>query len=636
MTHKPGLKHKLSDIVAAHAAARAMHNKTLQLPSVTLVATSAMRAARKACTAKVDAIIEECKSKNCKFRDSKFDLLSDRRNSLYSSLVSDTVYSDIAGTKRFPDIFPNDTPAFFLNGASPDDIKQGSVGDCWFVASLAVVSNIPDLIQQLCVKRDEEVGVYGFIFFKDGDWVSTVVDDQLFYKLDEQNKPRLYFSSCHVERESWLPLMEKAYAKIHGDYESLTGGYTGEGLEDLTGGTASMLFTCDILDKDRFWREEMQQVNKTTLMGCSINYDSHETEKNGIQSGHAYSVLRVAEFHGHRLVHIRNPWGAIEWTGDWSDGSERWKNEADAIKTLQQEDKDDGRFWMPYLDFLRIFTTIDRCRVFDASWSVASSWIPYNVEPRSNGRFKFQLSQEDDVVIALSQPDTRYYGAFTTEFINTLAFHVYDVNNKLIRRAKTTVPYSKRSVTCELRLKAGEYTVIPHVEREPTDVVPETGETRADNAVSPATQKDDVQVMVESVQMDKSSYMFKQRKAGLVRSMSMARITGRTLLGVDEEDYENGGQPKSLEEEHWQLMLGLRVYSHDQSITVTGSRGVHPTQRCTKTSHNLDSHEKEDPESVTATLADKKEPTPEPTTPSSEKTPTKAMRMLFRQAIRED
>ncbi|KAF9998251.1 hypothetical protein BGZ65_006232 [Modicella reniformis] len=563
-----------------------------------------MIAAREACAAKVDAIVQECRVKNCKFRDSKFDLLSDRRNSLYSSLISETVYKDIAGTKRLPDLFRN--PVFFLKGVSPDDIKQGSVGDCWFVASLAVISNIPGLLQQLCVKRDEQVGVYGFIFFKDGDWISTVVDDQIFYKIDPQTHRRLlYFSSCHEERELWLPLMEKAYAKIHGDYESLTGGYTSEGIEDLTGGTASMMFSGDILDKKLFWEKEMLQVNKSTLMGCSINYEDEDPEKYGIQAGHAYSVLNVAEYQGERLVHIRNPWGEIEWNGDWSDQSEKWTPEA--IKALRQEDKEDGRFWMPYREFLRIFTTIDRCRVFDASWSVASSWISYNVEPRSSGRYQFKLNQYSEVVIALAQPDTRYYGTFTAGFIYILSFHVYDQNDKLIRRAKITVPYSKRSVNCELELKAGTYTVIPHVAREPTDILPETGENNAvDNAISPST-RNDVQVMVEAVKMDKSSYMFQQRKASRVRSMSMARVTGRRLLGVDDEDYEADDRPKELEEERWQLMLGLRVYSHDPNLALKGTPGIHPSLREAQEQHTLDSQEKEDPESVTATLADKKE-----------------------------
>ncbi|KAF9426543.1 hypothetical protein BGZ76_002708 [Entomortierella beljakovae] len=579
--------------------AQKLHNQTLQMPSVTLVATEAMNVARKACIAKVDAIVEECLSKNCKFRDSKFDLLSDRRNCLYSSLISETVYKDIAGTKRLTDLFRN--PIFFLNGASPDDIKQGSVGDCWFVASLAVISNIPGLLEQLCVKKNEKVGVYGFIFFKDGDWVSTVVDDQLFYKVDLQTRRRsLYFSSCNEERESWLPLMEKAYAKIHGDYESLTGGFTSEGIEDLTGGTASMMFSSDILDRDRFWEEEMKKVNKGILMGCSINYLEEDPEKHGIQAGHAYSVLK-----------IRNPWGQIEWNGDWSDQSEKWTPEA--IKALNHTDKDDGRFWMPYKDFLNIFTTIDRCRVFDNSWSVASSWINYNVEPRSNGRFKFELTKPGETVIALSQPDTRYYGAFSPDFIYHLSYHVYDGHDKLVRRAKLTVPYSRRSVNCELNIPAGVYTVIPHVQREPTDIVPESDEIDGtDNAINPATRSEDVEVVQDSVKMDKSSYMFQQRKANHIRSMSVSRITGRKLLGVDDEDYESESQAKELEEQHWQVMLGLRVYSHDPNLSVTGNAGDHPLFSLALQQETLDSADREDPEGVTATLADKKEIVAEP------------------------
>ncbi|KAG0002691.1 hypothetical protein BGZ80_003456 [Entomortierella chlamydospora] len=605
MTKKTKNTKKISKgTLQAIVAAQEEHNLTLRMPSATLVATSAMIAAREACAAKVDAIVEECLSKNCKFRDSKFDLLNDRRNCLYSSLISETVYKDIAGTKRIPDLFRN--PVFFLNGASPDDIKQGSVGDCWFVASLAVISNIPGLLEQLCVKKNEKVGVYGFIFFKDGDWVSTVVDDQLFYKVDPQTRRRsLYFSSCNEERESWLPLMEKAYAKIHGDYESLTGGYTSEGIEDLTGGTASMMFSSDILDRDRFWEEEMLHVNTNTLMGCSINYQEEDPEKHGIQAGHAYSVLRVAEYKGERLVHIRNPWGEIEWNGDWSDGSEKWTPEA--MEALQQEDKDDGQFWMPYKDFLNIFTTIDRCRIFDASWSVASSWINYNVEPRSSGKFQFELTQPGETVIVLSQPDIRYYGAFSSEFINILSFHVYDEDGKLLRRAKITVPYSKRSVNCELKLKAGTYTVVPHVQREPTDIVASSQGDDSDTAVNPATRSDDVEVVVESVKMDKSSYMFQQRKASLVRSMSVARVTGRKLLGVDDEDYEEDDQPQQLEEHRWQLMLGLRVYSHDRNIKVTGYAGIHPLLRNSEEQESSVSGNLDDPESVTATLADKVE-----------------------------
>ena len=62
------------------------------------------------------------------------------------------------------DIF--DDPQFFIDGATPQDVHQGSGGDCWFLAALMAVSAKPTLIEDLCVARDEKVGVYGFVFYR--------------------------------------------------------------------------------------------------------------------------------------------------------------------------------------------------------------------------------------------------------------------------------------------------------------------------------------------------------------------------------------------------------------------------------------------------------------------------------------
>jgi hypothetical protein len=37
-------------------------------------------------------------------------------------------------------------------------------------------------MKKVCVARDEECGVYGFVFYRDGDWMWTVVDDNLYLK----------------------------------------------------------------------------------------------------------------------------------------------------------------------------------------------------------------------------------------------------------------------------------------------------------------------------------------------------------------------------------------------------------------------------------------------------------------------
>ncbi|KAF9980083.1 hypothetical protein BGZ65_005576, partial [Modicella reniformis] len=488
---------------SSNASILRKHNKELLLPSATLVATAAMKAAIEACEAKVDAIVTECLENNCKFRDQKFDILLNPNDCLYNTLKTEG-YADIAGTKRVPDLFKNSV--FFLNGANPDDIKQGRIGDCWFLAALAVVSNIQGLLEKLCVKRNEQVGVYGFIFFKDGDWVSTVVDDQLFYTIDPRSfKNSPYFSACREERETWLPLMEKAYAKIHGDYKTIEGGQTSEGIEDLTGGVASVLFTNDILDKDRFW-EDMKNVNKSLLMGCDINYVDGDgrVDKHGIQRNHAYSVLRVAEQGEERLVQIRNPWGTVEWNGDWADQSDKWTPEI--AKTLNHKDGDDGQFWMSYKDFLKVFTEIDCCRIFDASWSVASSWISYNVEPRSSGKFAFEITKESETVFVLTQPDTRYFGADVAEYKYFHSFHVYDSEDKLVKRSRPQIFYAHRSVNCEVRLKPGKYSAVPFVRRELNNVkLPE--EAKADKEDGSDSEGD-----------KKASYLFQHRKTRHIRN----------------------------------------------------------------------------------------------------------------------
>lgn len=80
--------------------------------------------------------------------------------------------------KRVTDIFEN--PKFFIGGATANDIRQGRDGDCWFMAALTTLGNKEDLIPKICVARDEQVGVYGFVFHRDGEWVSEIIDDKLY------------------------------------------------------------------------------------------------------------------------------------------------------------------------------------------------------------------------------------------------------------------------------------------------------------------------------------------------------------------------------------------------------------------------------------------------------------------------
>jgi len=62
------------------------------------------------------------------------------------------------------DIFEN--PQFYINGPTAGDVRQGRDGDCYLMAALCGLGNMKGLIDKVCVKHDQKIGIYGFVFFR--------------------------------------------------------------------------------------------------------------------------------------------------------------------------------------------------------------------------------------------------------------------------------------------------------------------------------------------------------------------------------------------------------------------------------------------------------------------------------------
>lgn len=87
-----------------------------------------------------------------------------------------------------------------------------------------------------------------------------------------------------------------------------------EAIEDLTGGVTSEILSSNILDKDRFWREELMNVNSEFLFGCATGmfsnwldpkYTGPPRDRKGISEGHSYSIMDAKEIDGVRLLRLR-------------------------------------------------------------------------------------------------------------------------------------------------------------------------------------------------------------------------------------------------------------------------------------------------------------------------------------------
>ncbi|KAK7031845.1 calpain catalytic domain-containing protein [Favolaschia claudopus] len=470
-----------------------------------LLVTTELEKALAECKARVERIVRDCRANNRRFRDVEFDLENDRELCLFG-LSKENRELRPWDVQRATKIFAK--PSFFIDGADSNDIVQGRLGDCWFLSALSTMTTAKGLMEKFCVARDEQVGVYGWIFFRDSGWVTVIIDDLLYttnpkfeeltsteqglYHRDKnlynnsarQGAKSLYFARSEQEGETWVSLIEKAYAKLHGDYTAIDAGYSCEAIEDLTGGVSTFIPTKDILDSDLFWKEELLLATKDRLFGCgfdtldSTRSGNEDRTVNGLIGGHAYSVLRAVEYNGKRFVVLRNPWGDSEWTGRWSDGSKEWTEKwLPAMKVLQHTFGDDGEFVMEYSDFLDNFDLVERTLLFDETWIMANQWLQVTARPPtaawSYGDVSFTISipAPTKAIIVLSKLDERYFSDISGNSCWTFDFALFKKGETELIAQSTLARFYLRSVNLEAQLEKGEYVVHVRLDRAVNDEV---------------------------------------------------------------------------------------------------------------------------------------------------------------------
>jgi len=256
------------------------------------------------------------------------------------------------------------------------DAMQGSVGDCYFLSALAAaVQHHPDLADDLVDETYEEQGIYGVSFYIRGKWRMIWVDS--FFPCyrpkssSHRGKHRLIFAGASDRKELWPLVVEKAFAKLAGSYEAISGGRIAIALEMLTGGKGSRRRLEDIAAQWNAFQEQVKSDNYLVGAGsqqvCTAPSDAASQKKalKGIVTGHAYTVATVYGDGELRLIELRNPWGRGLWTGDWSSKSSKWNTEEGrkAISVVGPPRSQHGRFWMEWSDFLTCFDSVDICQM---------------------------------------------------------------------------------------------------------------------------------------------------------------------------------------------------------------------------------------------------------------------------------
>ncbi|KAM9344836.1 calpain-2 catalytic subunit-like [Symphorus nematophorus] len=457
-----------------------------------------------------EALLQQCQRSGRLFEDNCFPAVG--KSLGYKDLGPYSPKTRGVVWKRPHELCSN--PKFIDGGATRTDICQGTLGDCWLLAAIASLTLDQRILARVVPPgqsfTDGYAGIFHFQFWQFGEWVDVVVDDRL-----PTRDGKLLFVHSAEGSEFWSALLEKAYAKVYGCYESLTGGNTIEGFEDFTGGIAEV-YTLEKAPKN-FFKLMQRALKLGSLLGCSIDITSaYETEAvtaRKLVKGHAYSVTGAEEvnYQGKQvqLVRIRNPWGQVEWTGPWSDGSSEWKSVSENEKSKLNHVGEDGEFWMSYSDFMKQFSKVEICNLtpdtimsddvghwnynqFDGMWRVGSTaggCRNYAATFSSNPQFVVRLEDLDDdpldgedgctFLVGLMQKDGRRQKRLDRN-LETIGFAIYELSpvnlqykgrsnihmgpDVLLRQravAMSSTFINMREVCSRFKLPPGEYAIVP-------------------------------------------------------------------------------------------------------------------------------------------------------------------------------
>uniref|UniRef100_A0A8C1SEJ1 calpain-2 n=1 Tax=Cyprinus carpio TaxID=7962 RepID=A0A8C1SEJ1_CYPCA len=389
------------------------------------------------------------------------------------------------------------SPEFIVGGATRTDICQGGLGDCWLLAAIASLTLNEDVLARVVPSNQgfgqDYAGIFHFQLWQFGEWVDVVVDDRLPTRDGE-----LLFVHSATGSEFWSALLEKAYAKVNGCYEALSGGSTTEGFEDFTGGIA------EIYELKQAPSNMFQIIRKAleagALLGCSIDItsaaDSEAITYQKLVKGHAYSLTGAIEVSHLSVFHFRGSFGITVQiiSSEWNavDPSER-----ENVKS------EDGEFWMSFSDFVRQYSRIEICTLtpdtltsdsvkhwsackFDGTWRRGSTAGGCRNHPYTfwmNPQFKIKLEEEDDdpdddevgcsVVIGLIQKNRRKLRK-SGEDMHTIGYAIYELPRNCLdvhldknyflthaQKARSETFINLREVSTRFKLPPGEYLIVP-------------------------------------------------------------------------------------------------------------------------------------------------------------------------------
>lgn len=192
-------------------------------------------------------------------------------------------------------IWPSDRDAYH------GDIVQGSLGNCFLIASLQAIASC----QPVLLKSIISVSPLTCYFYRQGKRIEVPIE------IESLKRDTPYCRST-VDDVYWPYVIEQAYAQFYGgQHENLAGGNTSEALYDLLGKPVEEF---EPNDRDLWEKIEKGLSEKNILVTCGsvvTNNTARTKTTSGLVINHAYSILATYVYYATRekYVVIHNPHG---------------------------------------------------------------------------------------------------------------------------------------------------------------------------------------------------------------------------------------------------------------------------------------------------------------------------------------
>ncbi len=203
-----------------------------------------------------------------------------------------------------------------------DDVKQGAIGDCYFVAALSAVlyADVDGRVRDSFIRpvRDSagDPEHYAVRFYDYAGRPQDVEVDADLVRSGSGNPTYARSADSVRGDEEWaISLLEKAYAKWHGDYEEIgDGGSPGDVMQALTGSHSSYRRVKYLSDSSvlKTIRDGVAENRPLTALTYGED-DGVDYAGTGVYAWHAYTLMGARETEeGVVMVQLRNPWGSGE------------------------------------------------------------------------------------------------------------------------------------------------------------------------------------------------------------------------------------------------------------------------------------------------------------------------------------